>query len=231
MHEFEELESVVVYGEIFGRGVQNRINYGDIKKILFYDIMFNGEFMVPYAFYRFMEYMDALDLTVPVVGMFDSFEDAFNINVEGVRTLVNPDQTLDDNFFEGVVIKPYDTIAVNKDGEQVLFYVKKKSEKFKDQMKVKSKNTSRDVPFEALEAMNAFASYLTENRLMDVFGKHGTIQDKGQFGEYIKYMMEDAKEDFFKDCMDMFMSVPDKFKSTVFSVTGKIVSKMLFKYV
>ena len=73
--------------------------------------------------------------------------------------------------------------------------------------------------------------YLTENRLNDVLGHHGMITDKNQMGIYIRYMMEDAKEDFFKDNMDMFNAIPDKHKGKLFSITGKIVSKLLLKYI
>lgn len=226
----EPISEIIFYGEIFGPGIQSRIDYGNKKKILFYDIAINGEYMSQMVFVEIMsEVLSSPKLMVPIIGIYDSFEQAFAVEVEGVKTYVNPDG--DNNLWEGVVIKPYDAIAVNKNGEQVLFYVKKKTDKFKDQMKVKSKNKRKDIPVEVTNAQAIFESYLTDNRLMDIFGKNGTIERVDQIGEYVKMMMDDAKTDFFKDNMEEFMKIPDKYKNMVFTSSGKIVSKMLFRYV
>ena len=134
------------------------------------------------------------------------------------------------NTWEGVVIKPYDVIARNKDDESVLFYIKKKDPKFKDRQ-TKSRDKKKDIPKELDDAQHAFSEFLTDVRLDDVFSKYGPIESKKDIGTYVKYMMNDAKEDFFKECMDLFNMVPDKHKGKVFSIAGKVVAPMLFKYV
>ncbi len=225
-----ELTEVVLYGEFYGGNIQAGVNYGPEKDFIFFDVSIDEDMLSTKSFYNFMNVINASSLTVPIVGHFDSIDEAIRFEVENRITIVGAQE--EGNGWEGVVIKPWDVIARNKDDEQVLFYVKKKSEAFKDRESVKkSKNKSKDIPQELQTAQDIFASYLTEHRLHGVFGKEGMITEDKQFGQYIKFMMEDAKEDFLKDEIVVFNEVPDKYKGKIFSVTGKIVAPMLMKYV
>lgn len=221
------IDSLILYGELAGPGVQSGVEYGDQKFFKFFDMCIDDKYITPKDFYLIMDDLGASNLTVPVVAKFETLDEALSFEVEGKESIVFPKEG---NVWEGVVIKPWEVIAVNKDEEQVLFYIKKKDPKFADKQK-KSKDTKKDVPIELANAQHAFSEYLTDIRLQDVFSKHGMITDQKQIGEYIKHMMNDAKEDFFKDCEDLFNDVPDKHKGKVFSITGQIVSKMLFKYI
>jgi Rnl2 family RNA ligase len=225
-----KIEEIILYGELFGKGVQNRINYGEEQRVLFYDVVVDGYYYTVEKFYEFMEALGAGALTVPLVADFNGIEEALKFEVEGKPTIVGAQE--DGNVWEGVVIKPFDTIALNNNHEQVLFYVKKKCESFADKMKVKKKKgPPKEIDPALLAAQNEYIAYLTDNRLADVMGKHGQIESDKQVGQYIKYMMEDAKEDFFKDSRELFDAVPDKLKGKVFSVTGKIVAPMLMRLV
>jgi Rnl2 family RNA ligase len=221
------LNDIILYGEFAGPGVQSGVEYGDKKFVMFFDMWIDGEYITPREFYLIMSHLEASHMTVPAVGKFNTLKEALEFEVEGKESVVFPKEG---NTWEGVVIKPWDTIARNKDGDQVLFYIKKKDSKFKDRQS-KSKDRRKDLPQELLDAQHAFSEYLTETRLQDVFSKHGPIESDKQVGEYIKYMMEDAKEDFFKDCMELFNAVDDKNKGKVFSIAGKVVAPMLMKLV
>lgn len=229
LNEGKTYKEIIFYGELFGRGIQSRINYGDIKAVHFYDICVDDQYETQEEFTGFMKVIGHEDLMVPIIGIYDSFEEAFTIKVEGEKTRLNPDG--EQNLWEGVVIKPYDTIAINKDGEQKLFYIKKKTDSFKDQMDVKSRNRKKDMPVEVTDAQAIFESYLTENRLLDIFGKNGPIESMDQIGPYVKLMIADAKEDFFKNNMEDFDKVPNEYKNKMFAGGGRIISKMLFKHV
>ena len=224
-----EITDVIVYGELFGPKIQRRINYGvDSNEILFYDMCINEEYLTQEQFLSFMENNCFTELIVPIFGYYNTIDDALSVDVEGSKTALNPGG--DKNLLEGIVIKPYDTIARNKNDEQVLFYIKKKTDAFKDQMRVNKKH-KQNLPVEVTDAMAIYESYLSENRLMDLFGKQGKINDISQIKDYVILMMNDAKEDFLKDNMDIIEKVPKKYKKMVFSRTGKIVSKMCFKYI
>lgn len=218
---------IILYGEFAGPGVQSGVDYGKQKFVKFYDVVFDGKYQIWPIFMEFMKIVGGIDYVVPVVGIFDTLEEALAVEVEGKLSLINP---VEGNVWEGVVIKPYDTMDYNKDGEQVLFYIKKKDSHFADKQK-KSKDTRTDLPQELFDAQHAFSEYLTETRLQDVISKHGPITNQSQVGEYIKYMMNDAKIDYIKDYNDEFMQLDNKQKNKVFSITGKIVAPMLMKLV
>lgn len=220
-------KDVIMYGEFAGPGVQSGVDYGPQKFVKFYDVVLDGEYQLWPVFLEFMGQVNGLEFVVPVAGEFETLEEALAFDVEGKLSLLNP---VEGNVWEGVVIKPWNVMDYNKDGEQVLFYIKKKDSHFADKQK-KSKDTRADLPQELLDAQHAFSEYLTEVRLQDVISKYGPITSQSQVGEYIKHMMNDAKEDFFKDCMELFMAVDDKNKAKVFSITGKVVAPMLMKLV
>ena len=228
--ENKPMQSMIFYGEIFGRGIQNRINYGDIKNILFYDIKIDDVYLTQRDVEIVMKDCNAMDLMVPIVGYYDSFEDALAVEVEGVKTMLNPDG--EKNLWEGIVIKPYDEIAVNDKGEQILFYVKKKAEKFKDKEKVRKRQKKKVEISDNLKfAQEVFDSYITENRLKDMFAKEGMIENTGQIGKYIKLVVDDAREDFLKDHSELYDSLDGKEQKKVSANAGKILSKLCFKYV
>lgn len=223
----EDITELTLYGELAGPGIQTGVEYGPDKFIKFFDVTVNGEYFTPKEFFMFMLDIGHDDKVVPVVKIFDNINEALAFNVEGAESILFKETG---NVWEGVVIKPYDVIARNKDDEQVLFYIKMKDTKFKDRQ-TKSRDKKNDIPKELDDAQHAFSEFLTEIRLQDVFSKHGMIESNKDIGTYIKYMMEDAKEDYFKDCMDIFNAVPDKHKGKVFSITGKVVAPMMMKYV
>ena len=225
----KHINNIIFYGELFGKGIQNRINYNlpDGKDIRFYDATINGEYCTQKDFFKLMNFIYAKNLTVPVVAK-GSFDEMMDIDVENLISVYNPDG--ENNFDEGVVIKPWNTIVTHKD-EQVLFHIKKKSDRFADKMKCKKVKVVKDVDPKLQNMINIFTMYLTENRLLDVFGKEGEIETPSDMGKYIKLMSTDARDDFLKDHKTQFTTeLDDKQKKQVFGVAGKVVAKMLQKY-
>mgnify|MGYP002152662571 CR=1 FL=1 len=49
------VETLQLYGEIHGPGIQKRVNYGDKKLIKFFDCRLDGYLMSPYDFYDLMD--------------------------------------------------------------------------------------------------------------------------------------------------------------------------------
>lgn len=221
---------MILFCELYGAGMHGRINYGPEKKLVFYDIVKDGEYLTVKEFYSLFDAWNSFEFTVPIVGAFDSIEEALEFEVENVITQVGVNEP--ENFWEGVVIKPYDVIAKTFKGDQYLFYIKKKTEKFGEKMKVKKKKrVQADLSPEFQVAQDTYAAYFTENRLLGIFSKYGKIEDQSEIGQYIRYMVEDTRADFFKDDMDVFNAVTnDKEKGKIFSIAGKIVSKMLMQY-
>ena len=65
-------------------------------------------------------------------------------------------------------------------------------------------------------------SYITENRLQNLFSKMGEIERPNQIGDYIRAMLQDAKEDFLKDFGDDFSALSAKDHKAVFNAGRKI---------
>lgn len=218
-------DTFVFHGELAGQGVQNRIKYFDNKQIRFFGCEFNGEVFTQRDFYEFMDDVKFDDLYVPIVGLYNSFDEAMAIDVESLPSFYNNDETV-----EGVVIKPFSKLAINTQGEQQLFYIKKKSIKFQEKMKCKRIRREKVADPMLDEAIDTFSEYLNENRMLSVFSKEGEIDKPEQMGKYIKLFMEDAKIDYLSENTDKFMALDDKQRSKVFKIAGKMGSKILQKY-
>jgi len=196
---------VTFYGEIFGKGIQKRINYGDEKYIEIFDIAIDGELM-PQMFlvedpilYKYM---------VPVYSLLDGIQNALDFE---------PDNF---NEIEGVVIKPYNEVYKSVQGKT--FFLKKKNPKFEEKGNKQKKSNKPSYSEEAQNLREEFERYVNKNRVLSVFSKEGEIEDNEQIGKYIKLTLEDAKEDFFNDgfSIDNFDKNEVKY---IFNTGSKIV--------
>ena len=183
-----------MYGELIGPGIQKRINYGDKKRFVFFDIIEDGDWNIPYETYGLLD-----DYKLESVPVFNearefSFDDALNYPPE-YKTLLSPDGG---SFAEGFVMKPVSKNYYNYFGNK--FALKKKSEKFAEK-EAKGKTIHEETPMDprVLELYKEFCKYITENRVLSVFSKEGEIQSIKELGKYIPLVLQDAKEDFLKE--------------------------------
>jgi Rnl2 family RNA ligase len=214
---------VRVYGEFFGGGIQQGVDYGKDKRILFFDAKIDGTWLTVEEFDAFFNYdLEMPYVTVPTLAIVRTLAEALQFPSEAKSLLWQ--EADDDNLMEGVVIKPYKLVQVSKEGS--VFRVKKVNDKFKQ--RVHQKKPPADIDQRLLDLQEEFSTYLNDMRLQGIFSKFGMIWKPSQIGEYIKYMMDDAMEDFFKDNPSV-KELPKKTKKTVFRIAGKIISPMLKK--
>lgn len=71
-----------------------------------------------------------------------------------------------------------------------------------------------------------FASYITENRLQSVFSKEGEIEKPKQIGQYIKWILFDAKEDFLKDWGEKIKLLDINQQKQIFNIGSKIANML-----
>jgi Rnl2 family RNA ligase len=209
-----------VYGELFGKGIQRRINYGNEKYIRFFDLRIDDVMMSPVEMEDIFSLLNIEDMLVPNFGVVKGLNKALEFDVEDKVTLVNPEGG---DLIEGIVIKPYNGMFQVDGG---IFYLKKKREKFKES-KPKKERVPVDSKLEYLQ--NAFRDYITENRVLGIFSKYGEIEKPTQIGEYIKYVLEDSKSDFLKDYSDEMDDLDKKGMKYVYNVSKDVV-KLLEKY-
>jgi Rnl2 family RNA ligase len=212
-----DIEVIHVYGEIFGRGIQKRIDYGDNKMFLPFEVRVN---------HRIIPIKDALDLFetlgipdwwVPIVAKEVTLEDALTFEVEDYDSAFAPDGVV--SKVEGVVIAPYDQVFADACGS--VFRMKKKSKMFNDKMKVKHKEL---VIFEGsdeyVKLQGIWDSYFCPNRLLDLFSKEGMIESQSEIGKFIRLMGEDVREEFFDAYKDAFIELTDAERKRLMSTVG-----------
>lgn len=209
-----------VYGELCGPHIQKGVDYGEDTFFKIFDMMIDDELFSIEDTYLSLEMAGLSDCLVPIVSTHDNIWDAFNQGTN-VLSKINP---VEGNVIEGVVIKPNEGGYVTTMGQP--FYWKKKNEDFSEKQKApKPKMTDTEI----IRLNKEFKSYLTYNRLQNIFSKYGEIESPKQIGEYIKYMMIDAKEDFNKDFKEKIEEYEGKERKQIYKDHGT-VAKMLKEY-
>lgn len=211
------------YGEFFGGDIQTGVDYGKEKRILFYDMKIDNNWVAPIDFYYMFEVMDEINLPnmiIPALSIISTLAEAMEYSCEFDSGM--HDAT--DNIAEGIVIKPWNLVQESPEGS--VFRIKKKNDAFKE--KTHRKKPPAKIDATLLELQQEFDSYLTDMRLQAVFSKCGRIWSPRQIGEYIKYMMDDAMEEFLVDNPSV-KDMGKKTRKTVFRNAGKVIAPMLKK--
>jgi len=215
--------NINLYGEIFGSNIQNGVDYGPDRRILFFTIFINDVMKDIVTLDNIFSTFNLSHLRVPEVARFESWKDAIRMDTEFLSKL-NP---IEGNLCEGVVIQPLDKVIINNGGHY--FILKKKNKKFMELMREgKTKNPS--IPDEeVLNLRKEFESLINENRVQSIFSKHGEIQEIMKMGEYIKLVWQDAMNEFLIDYEEEF-KVLDKSKQKMVTNVGAIIRNLLLEH-
>jgi hypothetical protein len=201
--------NVRFYGEIYGPGINGRVNYGEAKRIAIFDAEIDSKLLTQEELESFL-YARNFTHLLPKQFAKGKLMDVLQVDVEVGNC-------------EGVVIKPYDRNFFMNELER--FIIKKKAQSFLDQERNEGKPARENTSDVAYNINKEFMKYINENRVLDVFAKHGPITEPKQIGEYIKLVIEDAKQDFLKD-HDLNVLIPgmtEKQERMVYNVGGVIV--------
>ncbi|MDR1911673.1 MAG: hypothetical protein LBQ52_04925 [Helicobacteraceae bacterium] len=183
------------YGELFGKGVSRRIDYGDKQLILLFDLRIDGEYATLRHFYDLLEETGFHKLAVPTLRVATGLKAALNEDCEFISCLshlAGADRR-DTNYAEGIVIKPMNCVLYH---EKHRVAYKKKNPNFKEKGAKKPK-LAWDATLSEQRA--AFVEYVNENRMLSVFSKHQPIEAIAEIGKYIQLIVADALEEFEKD--------------------------------
>lgn len=209
----ENKVNINLYGELYSDKINKRVKYG-APGLRFFDVTVDGKYMTQYELGVWFTGRE--HLLVPCLGIAQTLDLALSFNTEVDSMILG----VENNEMEGVVIKPLFNVYTSPVGD--MFYIKKKNKKFLDKHNKVNKE-KKEIPATAKVWKEEFLTYLTDNRLTDLFAKRGRIERMDQFGDYIKWMIEDAKEDFLKDHENFDRS----FDKVVFSSAGGKVAEML----
>ena len=200
-----EVVQIITYGELFGKGINKGVEYPKGRHFLMFDIMVASKIIRKgknsYVNKEFMDW-DQVDMygdtskipTVPVLFKGTLKEClAFNPEVISIAgELVDDDFVSgEDNFAEGVVIRPNETFHVRC--ERAI--LKNKIEKFKEKNRTpKKKREHKSIFLEFPDLLH----YITANRLDNVLSKEGPVQDLN-FQYVVQMFIIDIIDEFCKD--------------------------------
>ena len=219
-----------LFGEFFGKGVIDRINYGK-KKVRFFDLFKDDEYLSQEAFYNVMLSLSVNNLAVNALAYYNDINAALDHSPDFFSAYTDSDKP---QKAEGFVIKPWEKVIRNTAGSRFIF--KKKSDAFQESMGRKNK-VRKEIPAEVVSLRERFAEYFNENRMYSVFSKEGPIENNSDIGKYIKLINDDAIADFkadiecwLDDGMGIEQVIDGETAKAVFSTAGKLSSSLLLAY-
>jgi len=205
---------IILFGELYGKGIQNRIDYGPEKYFRIFDIIIYSTkdiFILQWIQTQKFIYTDSIlkKYLVPSYGIVKGLKESLKYEPE------------DWNEIEGVIIKPYNKVYSLKSGD--VFYLKHKNPKFEEKNKRKKRKEPVKYSDEIENLKSNFEDYINKNRVLSVFSKYGEISEPKQIGEYIKLVLEDAKKDFTKDMEFDINKINKKEQKYIFNVSKDIL--------
>lgn len=216
-----DLETVVIYGELFGGGykhkevepvkdaikVQKGVEYAPHNEFYAFDIKLNGTtyldsdlanqiFEETGFFYAKILFQGTLDEALKFPNVFDSKIPAW---------LGLPE--IENNICEGTIVK---TLKTKYFGNGSRVILKNKNEKWTEKSKMvrKDKPAQKEVHFSenAQNIWDEIQKYATANRLNNVVSKIGEFEPK-MIGKMIGLFSQDILEDFEKDFPKVFTTI------------------------
>lgn len=183
-----------LYGEYFGGNIQKGVDYGKERRIRFFDMRYNNKIVTQFEFLNFFSEANKEYWTVPILGVVQSLREALAYN----SVFDSRENTIINNTAEGIVIKPLYRVIHNHNHE--IFYIKVKTEQFKEKQRTKKEPREQHVFSEEVSLKHLdFLAYVNEERFQSVLSKHGEMTENKEIGSYIGYLMKDAIETFKKE--------------------------------
>jgi len=196
------LSDYVIYGELFGGNIQSGMCYSEEQDFVAFDMCFLNEDGTKHPIEKKAVMTLESDYNipvVPVVGVFNTLEEALEVNESFDSLLMREGFSGDDKHkeAEGVVIEP-NTPVYEPNGSRI--YLKKKTKRFleksgKPTVKHKQVTTLSPVVKEVLERSTP---YICKNRFDAVVSKIGEVTIK-DIGKVMGLMTQDIIVDIEKD--------------------------------
>lgn len=212
---------IKITGELYGKGIQNRIEYGG-KDFVAFDLEVDGK-PIPWSWMELV-LEDAGIPTTKLIGIFDSLEEALEVSPDFVSHYTPDNFEVGgggkENKAEGVTIQPNTPMFFNS-GSRV--WLKRVSSEFKELSKRKSPPPPKEIEDGFVkEVLNYLLNCVNNNRIMSAISKHGEVTSK-DFGILMKAVVEDILEEYSKDfgkhpkdvCGDYWGIVSKNFNASV----------------
>ena len=188
---------VVVIGELYGGNIQSGMCYPEEQDFIAFDLKCDG---IARTKTTSFDILNSFEIpTAPVIGVFDSLEEALMVN-ESFDSLLIRDSFIGADQHkeaEGVVIEP-NTPVFESNGSRI--YLKKKTKRFLEKSgkpTIKHKQPTKLSPV-VEEVLNRSLPYICENRFNAVTSKIGEVTIK-DIGKVMGLMTQDIIVDMEKD--------------------------------
>jgi len=209
-------------GELFGPGINGRIQYGPEKQWMWYAVYEHFDDSINLISVKDhmalvlndIDFENGPKFMVPVldiIGPFESMEE-FNGKITEIdirkNSLLTPSDYDKPNMMEGAVIRPVCANYYSPVNE--LFIIKFKNPEYLDNPKDKKPKTDKPLSEEITNIIADIEAYVNDNRSKDLFSKHGEIDHPSLIGKYIKLYYDDIIQDFEKDFPIVIKELEDK---------------------
>jgi Rnl2 family RNA ligase len=216
-----EIDTVQIFGELCGEGIQNRVYYGE-KDFKAFDIRI--ETTDEMSFYLdpdvVRDYCTEFGIPlVPILALNLSFTDAMLVSPT-FKSTIHQDRE-DENFAEGTVLKPSKVLYLGNGGRVI---IKNKSEKYKEKSDKKKTRKTQSWSDEMNAVYAILSQYNNENRIRSAISKLGTIT-QFDFGLLLKAVAVDILEDWGKE--NEFYPLAKKDQKTITSQLNKDVANLI----
>lgn len=192
-------KELIVYGELYGGNIQQGMCYSLEQDFIAFDLKVDGiVWNKTQAFFILKEYHIP---TVPVLGIFDTLEEALGVNEYYTSLLIRNGFNGDERHKEeeGIVIEPV-TPCYEHNGSRV--YLKKKTKRFMEKkISVNKTMTPVELDNKVSKLIEESKLYITESRFSSVVSKIGevSIKDIGKvMGLYSQDVIIDLEKDLGK---------------------------------
>lgn len=184
------VNNFVVYGELFGDGIQKEVKYGE-KDFAAFDVVIGGKILDKHTAQSVVDDCGLFFAPIIKVG---TFKECMELN-NTFRSVLTPDDYEGENTSEGLVIEPIKP-AWFANGSRI--YFKNKTAAFSEKNREPKEKKVFTLSDEETELMNLLLEYNTEARVSNVISKIGEITNK-DFGRILGLTVQDLLEDFTKD--------------------------------
>ena len=185
-----EIESVVIYGELYGQGIEKEVVYGE-KDFAAFEVHVNGDVQYKDVAIHICEEIGLKFVPVLFQG---TFQDCMKVE-NTFQSHLTPLGFEGENFAEGVVIEPVNP-AWFKNGSRV--YFKNKTEAFTEKKKKKEHKPTIGLSEVEQALLDNVLEYNSPQRVSNVISKIGQITNK-DFPKILGLTIQDILEDFQKE--------------------------------
>lgn len=206
----DDVETFTVFGEICGgwydnvqtpgaKRVQQEVQYSEDTEFIAFDLLCNGRYL-PYQTAKVL-CSAAGFIFAPVVQQSFTLSQLHEVNekfITKVPQLLGYEGVLENNFAEGVVIRPYFEEVTLGNGNR--FILKKKTEAFTEKESV-AKPVQVPVEYspQVTTQIKQILPYVNQIRLSNVLSKEGSSFSGKDFSRILGLFVQDIFNDFNKD--------------------------------